>query len=76
MFILDPGSRFFPSWIPDPGVKKATGPDPKHCQVRLFSMHPLAGGRYYGHQRATPEVMYHNVRGWEGSWGGKVPVYV
>ncbi len=74
MFILDPGSGFFS--IPDPGVKIAPDPDPKHCQVRLFSVHPLAGGRYYGHERATPKVLYHNVGGREGSWDGSVPVYV
>jgi hypothetical protein len=31
MFIPDPGSGFFPSRIPDLGVKKAPDPDSQNC---------------------------------------------
>jgi hypothetical protein len=69
MFIPDPGSCMWIFSIPDPGsrVQKSTGSGSATLLSRIFSMHPLAGGRYYGHERATPKVLYHNVGGWEGS---------
>jgi hypothetical protein len=38
MFIPDPGSGFFPIWLPDQGVKKARDPDSRISNTDIFIM--------------------------------------
>ncbi len=45
MFILDPDLDFYPSRIPDPGVKKA--PDPRSAALKKFKTNFGSGMAFF-----------------------------
>ncbi len=46
MFIQDPVPDFYPSRIPDPGVKKAPDPDPQRCRSSNLTVFIVTGVSY------------------------------
>jgi hypothetical protein len=55
MFLPDPDLYFYPSRIPDPGVKKAPDPDPQHWVVVWETT--MNNSAFYGDLRANTGIL-------------------